>query len=98
MFHAGVIGHMPKSKHRRHGKRRLSMTRPAPVIWGSARAHEILGAAETLIEERLRKIVGTSRPWTPDDYDRATRQLHEEGLLDTATIVPKLLRELTVVR
>ena len=73
------------------------MTRSAPVIWGSARAHEILGAAETLIEERFRKIVGTSRSWTPDDYNRATRQLHEEGLLDTATIVPELLRGLAVI-
>ena len=73
------------------------MTRPTPIISGSARAHEILGAAEALIEERLRKIVGTSRPWTPDDYNRVTRQLHEEGLLDTATIVPELLRELTVI-
>jgi hypothetical protein len=73
------------------------MTPSAPIIWGSARAHELLGAAGALIEERVRKIVGTSRLWTPDDYDRATRQLHEEGLLDTATIVPKLLRELTVI-
>ena len=36
------------------------MTRPAPVIWGSGRAHEILGTAEALIEERLKKIVGMS--------------------------------------
>lgn len=73
------------------------MTPSVPIIWGSARAHEILGAADALIEERVRKTVGTSRPWTPDDYNRATLQLHEEGLLDTATIVPELLRGLAVI-
>jgi hypothetical protein len=66
-------------------------------MWGSARAHEILERAGALIEERLRQTIGTSRPWTQDDYREATRQLREEGVLDTQSLVPELLRETTVI-
>lgn len=91
---------MAKSKHLRNQKRR-NRRRPGglsePVVWGSERAHELIRAITSLIEERLRQIIGTSRPWTPDDYNRAVHQLREEGILDTASIVPELLRHLVIM-
>jgi len=97
---AEVIAFMAKSKHRRNQKRknrRRPVTLSKPVVWGSERAHELIHAFTQLVEERLRQTIGTSRPWTPDDYSRAMHQLREEGILNTANIVPELLRHLVVM-
>ena len=91
---------MAKSKHRRNQKRR-NRKRPVvlsePVVWGSERAHELIHTITQLAEERLRQTTGTSRPWIPDDYSRTMHQLREEGILDTASIVPELLRHLVIM-
>lgn len=67
-----------------------------PIIRASPRGQEIMDATIAVVEERLRQTIGTSRPWTPDDYELATFQLLNEGILNAHTTVPELLPELTV--
>jgi hypothetical protein len=67
-----------------------------PIIRASPRGQEIMNATIAVVEERLRQTIGTSRPWTQADYELATFQLLNEGILNAHTTVPELLPELTV--
>jgi hypothetical protein len=67
-----------------------------PIIRASPRGQEIMDATIAVVEERLRRTIGTSRPWTPADYEFATFQLLDEGVLNSQITVPELLPELTV--
>jgi hypothetical protein len=89
---------MPASRHRRKGKLRHRVTSARqPVIWGSARAHDILNACEALIVNRLNETVGHTRPWTDQDYRDAVKHLREEGILDSGEVLAELAPEMEVI-